>query len=127
MRSLRLQQTLVNAMIFVDPENYSSTLTVRESNTRKLSSNKTGLMNARGEVITNRSVPVVIPGCTDQCSVNTEVISVRTTISGSIENKLALESALKDHLYNLNLAYPDLISGMLPAFSTDFKTETTVE
>lgn len=125
MRALRLQIVLANALTYVDPENFSSTLVIRHDNKAKLSSNKTSLVNSRSEIITNRNVAVVKSGCTDNCVIDEEVVSVRTSISGSVLNAVAVEQALRDHLYNLQLAFPDLIRGLLPALDTAFKTETT--
>lgn len=125
MRALRLQSTANNSLVYVDPENFGSTLTLRHDNRNKLSSNKTSLVNSRSEIITGRVVDVIKPGATEGGVYDTEAVSVRTSISGSTLNKEAVRAALADHLHNLNLAAPDLTAGLMPVYTTSYQTKTT--
>ncbi len=111
--NMRLQLTSGTSLTWVDPNDFRSTFRINLNVNQKVAG-AVSVYNARSEVITNRAPLVVIEGCTDACSVNRENISIRTTISGSVENKAAVLAALLDHLHNLGLARDDLVAGLLP-------------
>lgn len=120
MRNLRLQQTSGSTLIFVDPQNFSSTFRIALNVNKKISTGKTVLNNARSEIKTSRDVDVVKTGCTDACTIDSERVVITTTISGSVENQKLVGDALADHLINLSTARPDLIAGLLPPLSATF-------
>lgn len=120
MRNMRLQQTQGSTLVFVDPQNFSSTLRIALNVNKKISTGKTVLNNARSEIKTSRDADVKKSGCTDACTIDSERVVITTTISGSVENQEFVNAALNDHLINLAAARPDLTIGLLPALSTNF-------
>ena len=91
--NMRLQLTSGTSLTWVDPNDFRSTFRINLNVNQKVAGT-VSVYNSRSEVITNRAPLVVIEGCTDACSVNRENISIRTTISGSVENKAAVLAAL---------------------------------
>ena len=122
-RIMRLQLSQAGSLTFVDPTDFRSTFRITQKVNTKAAGSVT-VYNSRSEIITNTSPLVVIAGCTDACSVNRENVSIRTTISGSVENKATVAQALADHLINLGLAKEDLISGLLPPQTTNFVVDS---
>lgn len=112
-QTLRLTYNGNNDRRFADPTNFNHTF--RE--TLALSLKKAGdtnVHNARSEFISN-GVITVTGGCTDPCktSPRTEKVSVRTVISGSVENKAVMAQLVKDHQANVALALQDHLSGFM--------------
>ena len=112
-QTLRLTYNGNNDRRFAAPTNFNHTF--RETLT--LSPKKAGdvnVHNARSEFITN-DVIVITDGCTDPCktSSRTEKVSVRTVISGSVENKLQMAQLVKDHQVNVASALQDHLDGFM--------------
>lgn len=117
---LRLTYYGNNDRRFAAPTNFNHTF--RE--TLQLLPKKAGdasVHNARSEFITN-DVIVVTGGCTDPCktSPRTEKVSIRTVISGSVENSAAMAQMVKDHLVNVTLALPDHLAGFMASSDIEF-------
>lgn len=119
-QTLRLTFNGNNDRRFAAPTNFNHTF--RETLT--LSPKKAGdanVYNARSEFISN-DVIAVAGGCTDPCktSPRTEKVSVRTVISGSVENSAALAQLVKDHQQNVSLALADHLNGFMASNDVSF-------
>ncbi len=119
-QTLRLTYNGNNDRRFAAPTNFNHTF--RETLT--LSPKKAGdasVYNARSEFISN-DVIAVTGGCTDPCktSPRTEKVSVRTVVSGSVENKVAMARLVKDHQTNVALALEDHLNGFMTSDDIQF-------
>ena len=126
-QTLRLTYNGNNDRRFAAPTNFNHTF--RE--TLALLPKKAGdanVHNARSEFITN-DVIVVAGGCTDPCktSPRTEKVSVRTVISGSVENYAAMAQLVKDHQANVALALQDHLSGFMASNDIQFVVGSETE
>lgn len=120
MQTLRLTYNGNNDRRFAAPTDFNHTF--RE--TLALSLKKAGdanVHNARSEFISNGVIPVT-GGCTDPCKTmpRTEKVSVRTIISGSVENKAAMAQMVKDHQANVALALQDHLDGFMASNSVEY-------
>lgn len=99
-QALILQSVGANASVWAHPDDIA--YTVRE--TRKITQKSVGsqtLQNVRSEVINNYTKSV--PDCdgANSCANGTEVLSVRTSISGSHRNADELARMVTDHIAQL--------------------------
>lgn len=113
MKLLRLITNATNLITLANPEQRSTTFSIEQSVAPKKAGSRT-VLNSR-TAFTSRQISnlPLVPGCTEKCSTDTEVVLIKTSISGSVENQLVVEKALKDHLHNLNLAYPEAVKGFI--------------
>lgn len=113
MKPLRLITNATNQITLANPEQRSTTFSIEQSVSPKKAGART-VLNAK-TVLSSRQIQSLPPvaGCAETCTTDTEVILVKTSISGSVENQLAVEQAIKDHLYNLAIAYPDAIKAFI--------------
>lgn len=112
-RILRLTFNGNNDRRFADPANFSHTFRT----TLGLQSKNAGdskVTNARSEFVTNDIISVA-EGRTDPCLTKPrqEKVSVRTIVSGSVENQAVMVQLVKDHLHNVNIALADQLSGFI--------------
>lgn len=119
-RILRVTFIGNNDKRFADPTNFNRTF--RE--TLNLSPKKAGdttVYNARSEFITN-DVKTIHNDCTDPClaTPRQEKCSVRTVISGSVENKAAMLQMVQDHHRNIELALEDHLAGFMSEDSVQY-------
>ena len=119
-QTLRLTYNGNNDRRFAAPTDFNHTF--RE--TLALSLKKAGdtnVHNARSEFISNGVIPVT-GGCTDPCktSPRLEKVSVRTVISGSVENKEAMAQLVKDHQVNVILALQDHLAGFMASNNVEY-------
>lgn len=126
MKVLRLITNATNLLALADPAARSTTFSIDQSTAPKKAGQRT-VLNAK-TTFTSRQISALpaMPGCESTCSSDTEVISIKTTISGSIENRLKVTLAVQDHLYNLALAYPDAVIGFINRTAA-YAIETQVE
>lgn len=126
MKLLRLITNATNLITLANPEQRSTTFSIEQSVAPKKAGSRT-VLNSR-TAFTSRQISNLppVPGCTETCSNDTEVVLIKTSISGSVENQLVVEKALKDHLYNLNLAYPEAVKGFINR-TVGYAVETEVE
>jgi hypothetical protein len=99
-QALVLQSVGANSSVWAHPDDIA--YTVREM--RKITPKSVGssvLQNVRSEVINNYTVTV--PDCdgVHSCANGTEVLSVRTSISGSHRNAAELARMVTDHIAQL--------------------------
>lgn len=112
-RILRVTFNGNNDRRFADPSNFNHTFRETLALTPKKAGDTT-VTNARSEFISN-DIIAVAGGCTDPCQATPrqEKVSIRTVISGSVENKAQLAQLVKDHQFNVNLALADHLSGFM--------------
>lgn len=112
-RIMRLTYNGNNDRRFADPNSFSRTLRVTLALTPKKAGDAT-VTNARSEFISN-DIITVAGGCTDPCSAvaRQEKVSVRTVISGSVENHAAMLQMVKDHHRNVEQALEDQLAGFM--------------
>lgn len=113
MKLLRLITNATNLITLALPEQRSTTFSIEQSVSPKKAGART-VLNSK-TVLSSRQIKLLppLPGCTETCATDSEVILIKTSISGSVENQLAVEQAIKDHLYNLAIAYPDAVKGFI--------------
>lgn len=112
-RILRVTFNGNNDRRFADPSNFNHTFRETLALTPKKAGDTT-VTNARSEFISN-DIITVAGGCTDPCksTPRQEKVSIRTVISGSVENKAQLAQLVKDHQFNVNLALTDHLAGFM--------------
>ena len=119
-RNMRYTYIGTNDVRFADPQNILNTLRVVRNLAKRRSSTGVSYQGVASEVISNRVVAIG-PNCRDACKTSgTEIISVRTRISGSIENHEEVLQAWKDHRAAIDLVIADLSVGFLPGATTEF-------
>ena len=113
MKLLRLITNATNLITLANPEQRSTTFSIEQSVAPKKAGSRS-VLNSR-TAFTSRQISNLpsVRGCAEECSTDTEVVLIKTSISGSVENQLVVEKALKDHLYNLNLAYPEAVKSFI--------------
>lgn len=102
-----LRRTFVgsNEIRYADPLNVLNTLRAKRQIANRNSSTGMPYQGLAAELISNRKVTVG-PLCTEKCSIpSTEVKSVKTRISGSMEpeDRVMTLQMVKDHIANLEL------------------------
>lgn len=119
-QTLRLTYNGNNDRRFAAPTNFNHTFRETLAVTPKKAGDA-NVHNARSEFISN-DVIVVTGGCTDPCktSPRTEKVSVRTVISGSVENKTAMAQLVKDHQANVASALQDHLDGFMASNDVQF-------
>lgn len=112
-RILRVTFNGNNDRRFADPTNFNHTFRETLALTPKKAGDTT-VTNARSEFISN-DIITVDGGCTDPCKATPrqEKVSIRTVISGSVENKAKLAQLVKDHQHNVGLALEDHLAGFM--------------
>lgn len=124
-RILRMTQSGANARVFTDPANFKHTFG-EKLNVQQKAAGDARIYNARSEFVTSDVVTVAAEGaCTDPCVVGarTEVITIRTIVSGSVENKTKLEQLIIDHNRNVEIALPDHLTGFMAPLDVEFVVE----
>lgn len=119
MPTLRHLLVDANSTTFADPTDATHTLRF----VRRMQNKKAGqhtLTNISSSVRSLKQVPIAVPeGCTD-CAAPKEAVSIRTEISGSRENVVAVAAMLDTHIANLQTARADLLAGFLPSTTATF-------
>lgn len=122
-RNMRYTYIGTNDVRFADPQNILNTLRITRNLAKRRSSTGVSYQGVASEVISNRVVNIG-PECQDVCKTSgTEVISVRTRISGSIENQAEVLQVWLDHRAAIDLVIADLAIGFLPGATTEFPIE----
>lgn len=112
---MRLQSANGTSIVYVDPNDFRSTVKVDVKTAVKRSTNGATLYNARSNLKTVRAPVITIAGCVDKCVVDRENVSISTAISGSVENKALVALQFDDHIASLIALRDDFVSGLLPA------------
>lgn len=117
---MKMRQTYIDGtkLVLCDPNNFRNVLTVTNTRSPKKAGDMS-VFNVRSEFkfVTLASVPV--PTGVEPSSAPNEVISTTVTISGSVDNKVAVLAQVDLLISWLNSAKSDLTAGFLPS-ETEF-------
>lgn len=110
---LRMIVNATNSFIAANPVERNNTWGIDQTVAPKRAGSRS-VTNSR-TTFTSRSIVAVpaLPGSAEVSSTDTEVIQVKTSISGSVENSVQVNKAVLDHLENLKLSYPDAVIGFI--------------
>lgn len=116
MPNLRLASTSNSSFKFVDPSNFNRAVTLGWSVQRKavqLAAGSPAIYNARWELTDVDRI--VVPGSVENRGM--ENVSIKTSVSGSVENKAAVLARLNNHIANLQVIADNMASGLPPELS----------
>lgn len=112
---MKMRQTYIDGtkLVLSDPNNFRNSLTITNTRSPKKAGDMS-VFNVRSEMKFVTLVPVPVPTGVEPSSAPNEVISTTVTVSGSVDNKVAVLAQLDLLIDWLTSAKSDLTSGFLP-------------
>lgn len=104
-------------MTWIDPTNLTHTVDASWAVTRKArldAPSGRSVFNSKWTFRTRSVLPLAAPEGSSPSDTGTENISISTTVSGSVNNSVALANELSAHIQNLQVIVQDLILGLPP-------------
>lgn len=111
MPNLRKTSQGVKDVVFANPLDITNTFRAVVAVAPKRVGQNT-FTNVRSEAITARRIAIMDETCCGP--VGYDVIAIRSSISGSLENKAFVAAAVEQHIANLQVILSDIISGFVP-------------
>ena len=115
MPNLRKTSQGVKDVVFANPSDITNTFRAVVAVAPKRVGQNT-FTNARSEAITASRIPIMDEKCCGP--VGYDVIAIRSSISGSLENKASVVAAVNQHIANLQVILSDITSGFVPYDAT---------
>lgn len=123
-RTLRFSKQLAQGALFLDPLDFRNRLQITSRQTKK-NAGPVQLYNTVGEIRSNGVIKVTT-GVDDGPNMVYENYAIRTTISGSVENRTVMAQKLADHVDAILRARDDLLAGFPIGAGHKFYVETKV-
>ena len=115
MPTLRKTSQGVKDVVFANPLDITNTFRAVVSMAPKRVGQNT-FTNVRSEAISAVRIPIMDENCCGPTGY--DVIAIRSSISGSLENKVAVVAAVNQHIANLQAVLSDITSGFVPYDAT---------
>lgn len=123
-RVLRLTAYTPGSVQYADPSDIRNQFTVKSRVAPKAVGSSTA-SNHRGELIMNRTVPIMDTDCADPSKVvclGDEVLSVRIVVSGSTKNSELIADLFENAVNNARVAFAkDFLKGFMPSLDTSYE------